>query len=159
MELVVVMAIMAILAGTAAVKLSSTSGDRSAMAARVLLRDIAFARQRSVATGYRTWIDFSTPDTWRLLAEDASNLTRANAQPLNDPATNDGFFQTLDSGAFFGVTLTVSAGEDWVGFDWVGQPLKKTGETTPLAADAVYTFSGGQAVSINKDTGHAVYTP
>ena len=153
------MAIMAILAGVAAVKVSSASGDRSAMAARVLLRDIAFARQRSVATGYRTWIDFSTPNTWRVLAEDASNLTRANAQLLNDPATNGGFVQTLDTGAFLGVSFTVTVGEDWIGFDWVGQPLKKTGEDTPLAADAVYTFSDGQVVSINKDTGHAVYTP
>jgi Tfp pilus assembly protein FimT len=157
-----VLAIMAIVATTAIVRMSSLSDDRSAMAARMLLRDLAFARQRAVATGYKTWVDLSAADTWRLLAEDATNQTQASAQLLNDPATNDGFVQTVNSGTFMGVTFSVTVGESWIGFNWVGQPIKDSDEDQDppsLAADAVYTFSGGQVVSVNKDTGHAVYTP
>ena len=160
-ELMSVVAIAAIVAATAAVKMSSTKSDRSASATRLLLHDVAFARQRAVATGYRSWIDFSTANQWRLLAEDSTHLGRTNAQVLTDPASGGNFTQAVNTGSFLGVTLTsVNVdGENWIGFDWVGEPLKKTAETTPLAADAVFTFSSGQKVTVNKDTGHATYTP
>lgn len=160
-ELLAVMSILAIVAATAAVRMSSASTDRSAMAARMLLRDIAYARQRAVATGYRAWIDFSTADTWKLLAEDSTHVGRTNAQALSDPASNDTFVQVINTGTFVGVTISVIDvdGENWIGFDWVGCPLKKTAETTPLAGDATFTFSDGQVITVNKDTGHAVYTP
>ena len=42
---------------------------------------------------------------------------------------------------------------------WILWPLEKTGEATPLAADGSVTFSGGEKVTIDKDTGHIAFVP
>ena len=47
--------------------------------------------------------------------------------------------------------------EDWIGFDWLGRPLKKTAETSPLAANGAVELTGGHTVTVNKDTGHITY--
>ena len=57
-ELVAVMVIVGILAGAAVVTLSSATDNRATMAAKQLVRDLTFARQRAVATGTPSWIDF-----------------------------------------------------------------------------------------------------
>ncbi len=162
-ELVAVMVVVGIIAGTAVVSLSSTTGTRSAMAARQLQRDMTFARQRAVATGTPSWLEFDTTNhDWTVWVEDPSNPGRGNALVLSDPATGENFVQLLNTGQFVGVTLSTVDfdSEDWVGFDWLGRPLKKTGEVTPLpTADGTVTFSGGDQVTVNKDTGHIAFVP
>ena len=160
-ELIAVMVVIGILAGTAIVSMSSTTGNRPAMAAKQLLRDLTFARQRSVATGTRSWVDFDTVShTWTVLAEPPDTTpARSNAAILTDPATHAPFVQELDTGPFIAVQLTSVDfdTEDWIGFDWLGRPLKKTAETTPLTANGTVQLTGGHTVTVNKDTGHITY--
>jgi prepilin-type N-terminal cleavage/methylation domain-containing protein len=159
-ELVAVMVVVSIIAGTAVVSLSSTTGSRATMAAKQLQRDMTFARQRAVATGTRSWVEFNTTDqTWSVRAEDPATPGRAGATVLDDPATSAEFVQVLNTSQFVSVQLTSVDfdGGDWVGFDWLGRPLDKAGETTPLAADGSVVLTGGHRITVEKDTGHITY--
>jgi Tfp pilus assembly protein FimT len=161
-ELVAVMVVAGIIAATAVVSLSSTTGSRASMAARQLQRDLTFARQRAVTTGTRSWVEFTLGShTWTVRVEDTSSPGRAGALVLNDPATNASFVQVLDASQFVDVQLTSVGfdGEDWIGFDWLGRPLDKTGEATPLTADGAVELTGGHRVTVEKDTGHIAYVP
>ncbi len=157
------MVVLGILAGTAVVSLSSTSGKRSSMAARQLHRDMTFARQRAVATGTRSWLDFeTTAGAWTVRVEYPPPAAgRGTAPVLTDPATGGEFVQAMNTGTFIGVTMTIIDfdSENWIGFDWLGRPLDKTGEATPLTADGSVTFSGGETVTVEKDTGHIAFVP
>src|SRR5262245_23115160 len=87
-ELITVVAIVAILAGVAVPILIGVSTARSAMAAKQVLRDMTFARQRAVATGAVSWVVFNAgAGTWSILAENPSSPGRAGAAVLNDMAT------------------------------------------------------------------------
>ncbi len=156
------MVVVGIIAGTAVVSLSGMTGKRSAMAARQLQRDMTFARQRAVATGTRTWLELNTgAQTWTVRVEDTASPGRASSLVLIDPANGSNFVQAMNVDTFIGVTMTVVDfdSEDWIGFDWLGRPLDETGEATPLAAHGSVTFSGGQKVTIDKDTGHIAFVP
>ena len=162
MELTAVMVVVGIIAGTAVVSMSSTTGKRSAMAARQLQRDMTYARQRAVATGTRSWLDFeTTAAAWTVRVENPASPDRVTSPVLTDPATGGDFVQPINTGTFAGVTMTVIDfdGEDWIGFDWLGRPLEKMGEATPLVAHGSVTFSGGETITIDKDTGHIVFVP
>jgi Tfp pilus assembly protein FimT len=156
-----VMVVVGVLAGAAVVSVSSSSGNRSTMAAKQLLRDMTFARQRAVATGTPTWVEFNTvAQTWTIRAEVAGG-DRATAYILTDPGTNAGFVQELDAGQYVGVQLTTVDfdTEDWVGFDWLGRPLDKSGEATPLTADGSVVFTDNHQITVDRATGHITYVP
>ncbi len=156
------MVVVGIIAGTAVMSLASTTGKRSATAARQLQRDMTFARQRAVATGTRSWLDFeTTAGAWMVRVEKTVSPDRITASVLTDPATGGDFVQPINTGTFLGVTMTAIDFDsaDWIGFDWLGRPLEKTGEATPLVADGSVTFSGGEKVTIDKDTGHIAFVP
>ena len=159
-ELVAVMVIIAILAGVAAPSLSSMGATRSRVAARQLLRDMSFARQRAVSTGTRMWVVFDTSaETWTLRSEDSSNPGRSNAVDLADPSSGLVYRETLGSGSFAGVEI-VSAGFDGapeVGFDWLGRPLN-TAETA-LAAAGTVLLSDGNTIHVEVGTGHISHAP
>ncbi len=131
LELVAVMVVVGIIAGTAVMSLASTTGKRSATAARQLQRDMTFARQRAVATGTRSWLDFeTTAGAWTVRVENPVSPDRGTAPVLTDPATGGDFVQPINAGTFLGVTMTDIDfdNEDWIGFDWLGRPLEKTGD-------------------------------
>jgi prepilin-type N-terminal cleavage/methylation domain-containing protein len=159
-ELVAVMVVVGIISATAVVSLSSTTGNRATMAAKQLQRDMTFARQRAVATGTRSWVEFNTTNhTWSVRTEDPASPGRAGATVLTDPATNANFVQALDANQFISVQLTSVDfdAEDWIGFDWLGRPLDKTGEARPLAVDGSVVLTGNHKVTVEKDTGHIAY--
>jgi Tfp pilus assembly protein FimT len=154
------MVVVGIIAGTAVVSLSSTTGNRATMAAKQLQRDMTFARQRAVATGTKSWVEFNTgTQTWTVRTEDPASPGRTDATVLIDPATGGNFVQALDASQFISVQLTSVDfdGSDWIGFDWLGRPLEMTGEATPLAGDGAVVLTGGHRVTVEKDTGHIAY--
>jgi len=156
------MVVVGIIAGTAVMSLASTTGKRSATAARQLQRDMTFARQRAVATGTRSWIEFDTVgQTWTVRVEDIASPGRATSLVLADPATGGPFVESMNAGSFVGVTMTAVSfdGQDWIGFDWLVFQDPETTETTPLAADGLVDFSGGESVTVDKNTGHTVFVP
>ena len=159
-ELLAVMVVVAIMALVAIPTITTLSADRSSIAARQLLRDLSFARQRAVATGTRSWVVFDTvAHTWTILAEDPLAPGRAGAAVIQDPATGHDFVQTLDVNEFAGVQfVTVDFdGNLEVGFDWLGQPLNDT--EAALAALGSVTLSGNDVVEVQIETGYVTFTP
>jgi Tfp pilus assembly protein FimT len=160
MEVVAVMVVMGIIAGVAVVSLGATVGNRPAMAAKQLQRDLTFARQRAVATGTKSWVVFAAvlgEDSWQVLAEDPDNPGRGNASSLTDPATGEGFTQMLESGRFVGVALSsvnFDGGVE-IGFDWQGQPLNDS--EAALAAQGSVVLTGNHTVTVETATGHVAY--
>ncbi len=165
LELVAVMVIVGILAGAAVVTLSTTTGNRTKMAATQLLRDLTFARQRAVATGTPSWVRLETgPKTWSILTEDpvSGGTGWSDAAIIDDPATGQPFVQTLGVTPFFGVDLLTADfdGNDKVKFDWLGQPRTWNGATeTALPADGTVTLTGGHTVTVAAETGHISVSP
>jgi len=158
-ELIAVMVIIAILAAAAVPTMSSLDSSRAAAAARQLLADVTFARQRAVATGTPSWVVFETDaQSWSVLAEDPDNPGRASATVLDDPVDGRPYTQTLAAQRFVNVQLLTAEfdGSDQVGFDWLGRPLNQA--ETELAADGTATISGGFTLTVHKMTGHVTLT-
>ncbi len=96
--------------------------------------------------------------------DDSGTPGWAGSLVLTDPATGGTFVQPVNTGRFLGVTMTFDfdGADDYIGFDWLGRPLKKDGPppTTPLVdGDGSVTFSGGEKITVDKDTGHIVFVP
>lgn len=153
-ELVVVMVIAAVMAAVAVPTLSSLASTRSSAAARLLVRDLSYARERAIATGLRTWIVFNVgTHSYTLLQEPSGSPGRNNAIAVIDMARQKAFNQTFNGGEYAGVTMSSAAfdGAAEVGFDWLGKPLNSAQNS--LAANGVVTLSGGKTVTVQIGTG------
>jgi prepilin-type N-terminal cleavage/methylation domain-containing protein len=155
-EMIVVVAITAIMAATAAPSLLNLGSTRCAAAARQLVRDLTFARQRSIATGTRHWVVFNTStQTWSVLIENINSPGRSGATALNDLASGRPFVQTMNAAPFSAVSLTAVSigGASEIGFDWQGKPLNAS--EAALTTDGTVTFTGSRTVTIKANTGYA----
>jgi prepilin-type N-terminal cleavage/methylation domain-containing protein len=151
-ELIVVTVITSIVAAVAIPALSSITLARKRVAARMIQRDLAFARERALATGTVHWVVFTPAgDTYSVLSENPASPGRAGAAAITDPATGRAMLVRLNTGDFAGVDLTgasFGSGAE-LGFDWLGRPLGTGG--TALASPGAVTLSGGYTVTV--DTG------
>jgi prepilin-type N-terminal cleavage/methylation domain-containing protein len=149
-ELITVAVLTSIMAAVAIPALSSMTRTRHRVAARTVQRDLAFARERALATGTSHWVVFAPAgDTYAVLAEDPGAPGRVGASAIDDPATGRPMLQQLNQGDFAGVDL-ISAlfdGQAEVGFDWLGRPLAVGGGA--LAGDGVVTLSDGHTVTVS----------
>ena len=154
-EIIVVMVVTGLMAMVAAAALNSIGGGRAAAAARLIQRDLTFARQRAIATGTRVWIPIDVgADSYRLLAENPDSPGRAGALAINDPGTGRAFLEQLNDGAFVDVQI-VSASFDGaaeIGFDWLGRPLGTT--ETALTADGSVVLNHGYSIMVDAGSGH-----
>jgi prepilin-type N-terminal cleavage/methylation domain-containing protein len=157
-ELLAVLVIVAVLAAVAVPTLDTVGDTRAAMAARQVLGDLTFARQRAVATGTVSWVVFD-PDgeTWSVLSEDPVAPGRAGATVLDDPATGRAHVRHLNVGSFVGVEIVRATFDNDVeiGFDWLGRPLNAS--ETALASGGEVVLSGGSVVRVAATTGYAAY--
>lgn len=148
-ELIAVAVITSIIAAVAIPALSSVGLARKRVAARMVQRDLAFARERALATGAVHWVVFTpASDTYSVLAENPSSPGRAGATAITDPATGRTMLVQMNSGDFAGVDLTAASfgsGAE-VGFDWLGRPLATGGSL--LASSGTVTLSGGYTVTV-----------
>lgn len=157
-ELLVVMVIVALLAAVAVPAIDRASASRAAMAAKLLLHDLTFARQRAVATGTPAWVVFDTDaQTWSVLAEDPESPGRAGASIIADPATGRSFVQALNANEFVGVRISSASfdGNPEIGFDWLGRPLNSS--ETELAAEGTITLTDNHLLTVAVGTGHVAY--
>jgi prepilin-type N-terminal cleavage/methylation domain-containing protein len=153
-EMLAVVAILGILAGAAIPALSTMASSRANIAAKQVLRDLTFARERAMLTSTRSWVTFTTAtSSYSVKAENPASPGKAGATTLTDAATGKPFTVTLASGEFAGVGLTSVAidGGTEIGFDWLGQPLNSS--QTALAANGTINLSGGKTVTIQIGTG------
>lgn len=148
-ELIAVTVITSIIAAVAIPALSSMTVARKRVAARMVQRDLAFARERALAVGSTHWVVFTpSADTYSVLAENPSSPGRAGATAITDPATGKSMLVQLNAGEFAGVDMTAASfgsGAE-VGFDWLGRPLATGGSR--LSSSGTVTLSGGYSVTV-----------
>jgi Tfp pilus assembly protein FimT len=161
-ELVVVLVIVAILAGAAAPSLAGLSGTRTRAAARVLARDLRYAREHALDTGTGVWVSINAAsESYTMLRESESSPGRADATQLTDPGTGRAFAQVFGTGEFAGVgigTVSIGGGSgSEVGFDWRGRPRDQT--EALLTGVGVITLTGSISVTIEPETGLARVSP
>lgn len=161
-EVIVVMVIVAIMAAVAVPAFSNARSSKAAVAARMIQRDLTYARERAIATGTRTWVVFSAgTNSYSVLSENTASPGRAGASVMTDPnGSGKTFVQYLNTGELTGVTMTgatFDAGSE-IGFDWVGKPYNST--SAALSAAGTVTLSvGGYTVTVQPSTGLAKVTP
>jgi prepilin-type N-terminal cleavage/methylation domain-containing protein len=153
-ETVAVLAIVAILAAVAVPALDSLDDTRAAGAARMVLRDLTFARQHAVAVGYPAWVAFHPErGEYDLLAESAAAEGFSGAEMMTDPAS--GRPMTISVASHFAGAAIQSTDFDGgaiIGFDWLGRPL--TQEGGDLAAAGRVVLSHGHSITVSVETGH-----
>jgi len=156
-ELVSVLVILAVLAATAVPTLAALSTIRQGKAARLILRDVAFARERALATGRRSWIEFDVADQIvSLTADDPQATGFDDSIAITDSGTGRAYTRA------FGVGDLRDAGfsdpdfnDDAVlGFDWLGRPIDRDGND--LSAAGSIALSGGWAIEVTPETGLAL---
>jgi prepilin-type N-terminal cleavage/methylation domain-containing protein len=153
-ELVAVIVIVGILSAVAIPTMSSLRTTRASAAAKLILRDTSYARERAIATGCRMWVVFGVAtNSYSVLAEPIGNPGRSNAITLRDPATGNNYWQSLNATEFAGVSLVSAVFDSGaeVGFDWTGKPLNSS--SAPLAGPGIVTLTGGKTVTVNAGTG------
>lgn len=158
-ELIAVAVVTSIMAAVAIPALSSMTRTRQRVAARMLQRDLGFARERALALGVVHWVVFTpAADTYGVLAEDPASPGRAGASAIEDPATGRPMLQRFNGGDFPGVDLLSAEFDGYaeVGFDWLGRPRAVGGGA--LAADGVVTLSDGFEVVVRAGGGLATWS-
>lgn len=152
-ELAGAMVVVAILAAAAVPTLRAARDTRRSIAAHEARLDLAYARERAMATGMPCWVRFDVPSrTWSLLEGTSSSGTLADATPVLDPGTGRPWVRDLAAGALAGVTLGPIDfdGGTVVGFDWLGRPLRA--DATDLRGVGRATV-GGRVVEVVPGTG------
>jgi prepilin-type N-terminal cleavage/methylation domain-containing protein len=160
-ELIVVILLVSIMAAVAVPKMSNIGSTRAAVAARMIARDLTYARERAIATGTRSWVVFSAgTNSYSVLTENPASPGRIGANVMTDPNGNGRtFVQYLNANELVGVTMTsvsFDAGAE-VGFDWVGKPYNSS--STALAAAGTIVLSNGFTITVQPTTGLAKVTP
>ncbi|MFN0011173.1 MAG: Tfp pilus assembly protein FimT/FimU [Phycisphaerales bacterium] len=158
-ELIVVMVCMAVVAAVAIPSMSNLGTQRQAVAARQVLRDLTYTRERAMAAGLTHWVSFNTSsNTYSVLAENPASPGRAGATTITDPASGALFLQRLNTGELAGATLSTVTFDSTseVCFDRLGRPGSTAGAT--LAADGTVSLSGGWVVRVLRTSGLTTLT-
>ncbi len=152
-ELIVVIIIVGIVSATAIGTMGKSRQNRQRSAARTLSVNIAYARERALATGRSTWVYVYTNTETISLSETISGALVT----MKDPATNNQLTTVLgassDNAQFaevgvLAVNGATSASPFIFGFDWQGRPTDSIG--TPLTSDWTITItqSGQTTITI-----------
>lgn len=155
-ELVVVMLITGVLGAVAIGSMQSLTTTRQVAAAHTVSRDLAYARERTMATGTRHWVSFSVASSsYSVLAENPATPGFASATSLRDPATGMPLVTHLNTGDYAGVAISSVSfdGGTTVGFDWLGRPLATTGSRLTSSAQVIV---GTRTITIDLSSGRIV---
>lgn len=154
-EMIAVVVVLGVLSVSAAISLSGNPAARSRAAAALIARDLAFARERALATGNPTWVVFSVgANSYSVLAENPAAPGRVGALTLTDPATGRSMVASLSDPIFADVTIasvSIPGGGNDLGFDWMGRPVNAAG--TRLTTSVTVTLNPSQTITIAAGAG------
>lgn len=144
-ELVVVIVIIGIMAGVAIGTMGRSRQNRQRQAARTLVSEISYARERALATGHATWVYVYTSTETVSLHETIGGSVVA----MTDPATNKALSTALGAGSdnaqyaeagVLSVNGSTSGSAIILGFDWQGRLTDSGG----VAATSDWTITISQ---------------
>jgi prepilin-type N-terminal cleavage/methylation domain-containing protein len=152
LELIVVIALLAVLGAAAVGTTSSTLRTRQRSAAQLLAGDLRYCRQRALATGRSTWAVFTLGSSTVLYSETISGVTTAIAAPGTgrqlgtrlDAASDGGWYNGVKLGTFNGAATSPVT----IGFDWRGRPVNNAGTPLTTAQTVTITAPGATAITL-----------
>lgn len=159
--MIAVIVITAVISAVAVPTLTNLASTRAGSAARQVVRDLTYARERAAATGVRTWVVFGVAQNrYSLLSEVPDSPGRAGALALADPGNpTTSYVQAFGGSEFSGVSITSvnfnSASE--VGFDSDGSPLNSS--SNPLLTQGSVGLTAGRTIYVEPGTGYAWQSP
>jgi len=157
-ELIAVMAVIAVLSAVAVPALSGLDERRAVTAARNMQRDLQWAQQYAVARGTVTWVVFDQAgDNYALFAESLEQPGRAAAVAIEDPTTGKAFRQQLGTKDFVGTAITkvrIDGGSE-IGFRPSGLPLNDS--ELPLRVPARVIVESNYEVRVEPLAGHVTW--
>ena len=164
-ELIVVIVIIAIMAGVGIGTMSKSRQNRQRQAARSLVTEFSYARERALATGHATWVYVYTNTEVVSLYETISGSVVA----MTDPATNRPLSTTLGNSSdnaqyaevgVLSVNGATSASAIIFGFDWQGRLTDSGGVAATSDWTVTVTQSGQTTITITlyAETGLASVT-
>jgi prepilin-type N-terminal cleavage/methylation domain-containing protein len=140
-ELIAVLVILGVLAAAAAIKGSSLSASsRMQSAARMVGRDMVFARERAMATGSTHWVQFDTTNHWYTIKKDnPASPGWAGSSTITDLSRQKNFVTNLNRDEWLNVTFDTggtfgSAPVSYIiGFDRSGRPVTTDGNVMTVS--------------------------
>lgn len=152
-ELIAVLVVLGVLSAVVASRISVIPDNRGSMAAQILLRDLAYARERAMNTGVVHWVDFNTTNhSYTILAEQPPSFGYTSRVAVIDPARGVSFQRFFNRDDFVGVTITANTlASNPIGFNRLGRPLNTS--AVAITADSTITLTGGRIITITGSTG------
>ncbi|MCU0688761.1 MAG: GspH/FimT family pseudopilin [Phycisphaerales bacterium] len=153
-ELIAVMVVLAVLSAVAASRIAVIPSSRGSMAAQLLMRDLAFARDMAVSTGRVHWIEFDLGgQRYTMLAEPTVGGGWVSRLAVVDPGTGRSFQRNLNRDELAGVTITSSTlpAGNAVGFNRLGRPVTNLGAS--VTSDSTIQLTGNRVVNVIVSTG------
>lgn len=151
-ELVLIMAIVAVVGVVVSIGMGGLNSSRLNGAARRLISDLRFAQQAAITKRIRHGVIF-TANSYTVFENDNT------ADPARNPQGGDNFIVDFTTGEFAGVTVSLTDLTDGVvRFDPAGRPLEGnppnpvTALTTPKTVTLSYN-GNPQAITIVQETG------
>jgi hypothetical protein len=158
-EIIAVIVILGVIAGSALPVLTTLSSVRTGAAAGILRKDVSRARETAVATGRRVWVRFSGPTaSYSMWIETWASPGLASTVPLVDLATGLPIQRQLGQGEYAGVVMQLvnfDGGSD-LGFDWLGRPLNSSEASLVSSGSIELATAQGtnvQGIRVTKGTG------
>ncbi|MBL8760319.1 MAG: type II secretion system protein [Phycisphaerae bacterium] len=158
LELVVVIAIMAILAGSVIPAISGMDDARGAAAAQEVQRRLQHARQHALAIGEATGLRLTIETgAFELITKRPGGLPQTARDALGMPAATWHLPVAFPGVSLAGVTHTNgNSGNGTIWFSFEGEPQTRDADGgTPVAAtnDAVITLSNARAITVRRLSG------
>lgn len=147
-ELVLIMAIVAVVGVVVSIGMGGLNSSRLNGAARRLISDLRFAQQAAITKRIRHGVIF-TANSYTVFENDNT------ADPARNPQGGDNFIVDFTAGEFAGVTLATTLTNSVVRFDTNGRPMEGNAAAALTAPRTVtLTFNGNtQNVAITQETG------
>lgn len=158
LELVVVIVVMAILAGSVIPAISSMEDARGAAAAQEVQRRLQFCRQNALAVGEATGLRITMgTGEFEMLSKRPGGIAQASRDPLgqlSEPWYLPRAFPGVSIASIVHSDGSTGSGTIWFSFEGEPQTRDADGESPVSASqDAVITLSNGLTIAVRRLTG------
>ena len=150
-ELIAVLTLVTLLAGTSVVSLKWLGSLRQNVAVARVKNLLVFAQKWAIGSGNHTWVEFDlASEVAAVFVEDPLNPGKSNRLIMQDPLTRGPMKVQLGSGRA-AVESVDMGGTPEVEFDSDGAPRDAFGD--PLRRDGIVEFQGGVLLHVTRSTG------
>jgi prepilin-type N-terminal cleavage/methylation domain-containing protein len=152
-ELIAVLVVLSVLSAVVVARINTMTSARAPMAGQVVLRDLAFARERAMNTGVTHWVTVNTINQSLVVqAEQPPTFGYAGRITVTDPASGRPYQRFLNRDEFSGVRFSSAVYDSFtIGFTRFGRPINPLGAV--ITTDSTISIVGGPTITISGSSG------